>query len=372
MRLRKIINKIHLVLGLASGIVVFIVSITGCLYVFQKEIQDFTQPYRFVEISGNEFLLPSQLKAAVEEETNGKFVSTIYYHEKNRSAIAILSNKDPFYYDAVFINPYTAEILSINDLTKDFFVVVQNLHTRLLLPAEIGEAIVGYSTLIFFLMMLSGIYLWWPRKRNAYKQRFSLRWNANLKRRNYDLHNVLGFYMMWIAIFIVFTGLMWSFKWISDPVYSLVTGGKEIVEYYVPNSDTTNVMTKHELSNEDIVWKKVMSEEKDVLHSGVFFPNPQKPESPIMIYTNPSNDTYYQREFKYFNQYTLEELPANHYWADYDKANAGEMIERMLYDIHVGAILGLPGKILAFGGSLIAASLPITGFLIWRGKRRKI
>ena len=139
----------------------------------------------------------------------------------------------------------------------------------------------------------------------------------------------------------------------------------------VPNSDTTNVIVKNELSNEDIVWKKVMSEEKDVIHSGVFFPNPQKPESPIMIYTNPSNDTYYQREFKYFNQYTLEELPANHYWADYDKVNIGDMIERLLYDIHVGAILGLPGKILAFGGSLIAASLPITGFLIWRGKRKK-
>jgi uncharacterized iron-regulated membrane protein len=43
----------------------------------------------------------------------------------------------------------------------------------------------------------------------------------------------------------------------------------------------------------------------------------------------------------------------------------------MNYDIHVGAILGLPGKIIAFLASLIPASLPVTGFLIWWGKKKK-
>jgi len=44
---------------------------------------------------------------------------------------------------------------------------------------------------------------------------------------------------------------------------------------------------------------------------------------------------------------------------------------RMNYDIHTGAIIGLPGKILAFFGSLIVASLPITGFYIWLGRKQK-
>lgn len=43
----------------------------------------------------------------------------------------------------------------------------------------------------------------------------------------------------------------------------------------------------------------------------------------------------------------------------------------MNYDLHVGSILGLPGKILAFFGALIGASLPVTGFLVWWGKRKK-
>ena len=39
----------------------------------------------------------------------------------------------------------------------------------------------------------------------------------------------------------------------------------------------------------------------------------------------------------------------------------------MNYDIHVGNILGFPGKVLAFFASLIAASLPITDFKLWWG-----
>lgn len=49
MKFKKIVGKIHLWLGLSSGLVVFIVAVTGCIYAFQEEIQDMTQPYRFVE-----------------------------------------------------------------------------------------------------------------------------------------------------------------------------------------------------------------------------------------------------------------------------------------------------------------------------------
>jgi len=45
----------------------------------------------------------------------------------------------------------------------------------------------------------------------------------------------------------------------------------------------------------------------------------------------------------------------------------------MNYDIHVGAIAGMPGKIIAFLASLLSASLPVTGFIIWwdREKRKR-
>jgi uncharacterized iron-regulated membrane protein len=56
----------------------------------------------------------------------------------------------------------------------------------------------------------------------------------------------------------------------------------------------------------------------------------------------------------------------------YKDAGTGDVIKRMNYDLHVGAIWGLTGKILAFIASLISASLPVTGFLVWWGRNNKV
>jgi uncharacterized iron-regulated membrane protein len=50
---------------------------------------------------------------------------------------------------------------------------------------------------------------------------------------------------------------------------------------------------------------------------------------------------------------------------------AGEKFIGMNYDIHVGAILGWPTKILAFVASLVCATLPVTGFFIWWNRLKK-
>jgi uncharacterized iron-regulated membrane protein len=76
-------------------------------------------------------------------------------------------------------------------------------------------------------------------------------------------------------------------------------------------------------------------------------------------------------DYLYFNQYTLEELPVDQIYGRLDKASTADKVYRMNYDIHTGAIIGLPGKILAFFASLIAASLPVTGFMVWLGRRNK-
>lgn len=55
----------------------------------------------------------------------------------------------------------------------------------------------------------------------------------------------------------------------------------------------------------------------------------------------------------------------------YANANRGAKLSRMNDDIYIGNIVGLPGRVAMFLAVLIGASLPITGFYIWWGKRRK-
>ena len=56
---------------------------------------------------------------------------------------------------------------------------------------------------------------------------------------------------------------------------------------------------------------------------------------------------------------------------NHEDKDFGEKVIAANYDIHVGSILGLPTKIIAFIVSLLCASLPITGFMIWYGRRKK-
>ncbi len=91
----------------------------------------------------------------------------------------------------------------------------------------------------------------------------------------------------------------------------------------------------------------------------------------IAANANPDADTYWKMDYRYFDQYSLEELPVDHVWGRFPEAGFGEKLNRLNYDIHVGAIAGLPGKFLAFCLSALIASLPVTGFMIWWGRRKK-
>jgi uncharacterized iron-regulated membrane protein len=91
----------------------------------------------------------------------------------------------------------------------------------------------------------------------------------------------------------------------------------------------------------------------------------------IAANANPDASTYWKMDYRYFDQYTLEELPVDHVWNRFHEASFGDKLHRINYDIHVGAIGGLPGKFLAFCLSAIIASLPVTGFLIWWGRKNK-
>src|SRR5687767_12613531 len=149
MTLKKIVGKLHLWLGFTSGLLVFIIAITGCLYAFQAEISDLTQPFRFVEHQEKPLLPPSRLKAVAEENLPGTHVHAVLYSGSERAAQVIFYNVDPDYYDIVYVNPYTAEVLKVKDMHADFFQFILDGHFYLWLPDAIGQPIVATACLVF-------------------------------------------------------------------------------------------------------------------------------------------------------------------------------------------------------------------------------
>jgi uncharacterized iron-regulated membrane protein len=230
---------------------------------------------------------------------------------------------------------------------------------------------VHWCTLVFLVMLISGIILWWPRSRAARKQRFSVKWGASPKRLNYDLHNVLGFYATWITLFIVITGLIWSFDWFAKGIYGIAGAKHSIIKEQPPHSDTTRAKAGAATAAIDKVWLSLQADMgRRYIVAGIQLP--QTASAPIALRASPEEHKYYKDDMRYFDQYTGREFAGAYVWGRYTDAHTvADKIRRMNYDIHVGAIAGWPGRILAFFAALIAASLPVTGFMIWRNKRKK-
>lgn len=371
---KKIIRNIHLWLGLTSGIIVFIIAITGCFYAFQEEIQNITEDYRFVEKQNAPFLLPSKLEVIARKELPNKALHAIQYKGRKKSAEAIFFHYDENkeennYYKIVHINPYSGEVLEVNDMYSGFFRWILDGHFYLWLPHEIGQTIIASATLIFIIMIISGFILWFPKNKKAAKQRFWFRWKEGIKwkRKNYDLHNITGFYVMSIAFIFAITGLVWGFPWFAYGYYSLLGGEKSLV-YEEPTSKEITVSSVVE-NNLDKIYMLMQKEYPNAVSIEVH--PPETTTSPIAANANLDDGTYWKTDYRYFNQYTLEEQEVNHIYGKLENASNSDKIIRMNYDIHTGAVFGLAGKTFAFLISLLIASLPITGFLIWYGRRNK-
>lgn len=369
MTLKKVVGKLHLWLGLTSGLIVFIIAITGCIYAFQAEISDLTQPYRFVEERNQPLLKPSQFKAIADSILPGKHPHSANYDSRpGRAASITFYSPDPKYYYIAYVNQYTGEVLKVKNVYEgDFFQFILDGHFYLWLPDHIGQPIVAWSTVVFVVMMISGIVLWWPRNRAARKQRFRVKWNASWKRVNYDMHNVLGFYMSWITIILAVTGLVWGFQWFAKTLYA-VTGGEKNYEFYEPNSTQKNLAVYTPATAVDAIYEKLKAAHPNSQLMEVHYP--ETDSSSLGVAINPDADTYWKTDYRYFDQYTLNEISVDHIYGRWQDAKAADKFARMNYDLHTGAVWGLPGKILMFCASLIAASLPITGFLLWRGRHR--
>ncbi|MGA9637469.1 PepSY-associated TM helix domain-containing protein [Flavobacterium sp.] len=363
----KAIKILHLWLGLSSGIIVFIIAITGCLYAFQEEIQNYTETYRFVESKNEPFLLPSQLEKIARKELPNKSLHAIEYNSSEEAAEAIFFHYEPSYYHIVYLNPYTGEVLKNVNMEEGFFRFILDGHFYLWLPHKIGQVVVASATLIFLILLLSGLYLWYPKNKNARKQRFSFKWKKTTKwkRKNYDLHNITGFYVLLIALIFAITGLVWGFNWFAYSYYK-VLGGEKTLVYEDPISDKKTIAATNPI---DKVWL-LMQKEYPQAESIEVHP-PENDSTTIAANANPDAGTYWKMDYRYFDQYTLEEKEVNHIFGKYKDAAVSDKLMRMNYDIHTGAALGLPGKIFAFLISLLIASLPVTGFFVWWNRKKK-
>jgi len=375
---KKVNNWLHLWLGLVSGLIVFIVCITGCIWVFNEEITALLEPETRVQWQDRPVLKPSELSRIAYDLYPDKKVAYAMYQQGRTINVNLKGPKEEGRRGGgtiLKVNPYTGEVLSQQIHRKgetDFFRFILNGHRFLWLPFEIGRPLVNYGTLIFVVLLITGLIWWYPKKWNktTREKSFTIKWGASFKRVNLDLHNVLGFYSLLFLLAIALTGMVYGIQWYSEGLYWVTSGGQSLPPYERMQSDSLQADRYTPEQAMDLAWEKVI---KDNPKAGGFyysFADSANAKATIDINIYPDKGQFYTSKGYTFDQHTLQQLKRKDvYSTDYAQASIGTKLRKMNYDIHVGSILGFPGKVLAFMASLIGASLPVTGFLVWWGRK---
>ncbi len=369
MTFKKTIFQLHKILGLTTGLVVFVVAITGCCWAFREEIESLYDDYKKVEPQETAILTPTEAKDIATAVFPNQTIHGTLFKKPDDAIEVIFYDPEPEFYQSVFLNPYSGKVIQVDDHLSGFFPFILKGHLRLWLPKQIGEQVVGASILIFILIIISGFILWLPKKRKNLKQRIKFDWKKSTKwkRKNFDLHSIIGFYVCALALILALTGSVMSYNWLQYVVYKSVGGEKE-AHFIIPENQSTATNTDS-IVPMDYLIVKLQKESPNATAYELHYP--KTPEESIYVEVSNSEGLYYDADYRFFDQITLEEIETPGIYGKYKDAKLADKILRMNYDIHIGAIGGIAGKIIAFLASLLIASLPVTGILLWYGRKYK-
>lgn len=367
-KLRKLFRYVHLIIGLVAGAVVFVEAVTGALWVFNEEITAMTDPPVAVEHApGTERLSPTQVREVAGAAVPGKAIHGVLYPAEGGPIEVIYYEAEPEFYYSVFLDPVTGEVLDREDHLEGFFAFILDGHLNLWLPPAIGEKVVTYATLLFLISIITGIVLWWPKNKKGRKQRFRFDWKSTTRwrRKNFDLHTVIGFYVSALALIFVLTGLIIGLNWFYKLVY-YSTGGDKLTEFVIPENTSLTGNNASRIDELPALLAELYPTARDYeIHY------PYADSVSIYVEVSYKDGVYYDADYVFFDQYTLEQVETPSVYGRYDEASVQDHAVRMSYDIHVGAIGGFPTKVLAFLASLLIATLPVTGVIIYAGRKRK-
>lgn len=223
--LRKTIFWLHLTAGVIAGVVILIMSVTGVLLTYEKQMiawADRTDA-ALPPTGGAARLSIDELMASARTVAEGQITNVTVSSVAGQPALATVGTK------IITLNPYTGQVIGESaPALRPFFRTVTSRHRYL--GAEAGpiratmRAVTGWSNFLFLLIVLGGMYLWLPRTWSWQSVRAVLWFRGGLrgKSRDFNWHNAIG---IWCAVplAVVIAGAMpISFPWANRLVYQMV------------------------------------------------------------------------------------------------------------------------------------------------------
>jgi len=343
--MRRLILNIHLVIGLAVGLFVILLGITGSILAFEPELDRWVHRDISYVKPGGRVLSLVEIGDAISHKYPGE------------SVVAFLPSRAPEFPTQVIlsrgiisVNPYSGEVLGLRTRGQSFFGVVRALHVRLAM-GSIGRAVMDWSAFVTLVSLITGMYLWWPVKRMRIGGAW---WSAKFW---YDLHSSSGFFFSLPALFLAGTGVILGFgdqaTWLLNRVIASSTAG---------NNERAPIQ-KADMGGAEISPDRAIAIARAQVPGAV----PYRVQMPrygglyVVALELPRNRVTGER-----NSIALD--PSTGRIVSEHLASALSLRERLMATnsaIHNGNILGMPSRIVAALASIVLPVQAVSGLLIW-------
>ena len=220
---RKIIFWSHLVIGISVGIIVFIMSATGVLLTYEKQIIEWDESrYSVLPQANEQMLTTDEVLNIVRQKHPDEHHFYVRLVKSGDRSIPVWAGDQRY-----LISPYSGQVVQIGQswLVESLHWITE-LHRWLAIEGKhqaIAKSITAYSNLLFLFLIVSGSYLWLPRRFSWSTVKPSLlfkRQFKNIHARHYNWHHVFGFWAVVPLIAIVSTATVFHFDWATETLYS--------------------------------------------------------------------------------------------------------------------------------------------------------
>jgi uncharacterized iron-regulated membrane protein len=358
---RKVVAWVHLWTSLLIGAFIIVVTLSGTTLVFYPELNKLIYPHAFTATPGRTSL--EQIYHTVQEHYPKRKVEWIVRTVDANSVYQVQLEGEPA--TTVFVDPGSGQILETLPLDQTLLGWFTKLHTELFL-GETGTKILGCIGIALLLMLITGIYLWWPGMKK-WLPGWSLRWRRGWYIRNYDVHKLLGVISLPILLVIVLTGISLCFYDQVRPFWYAIT--------FTAQPELRDVKsTKPEGTAKRLTLDQIAARARFFVPDGTvaWINVPADETAPAEIWLSAPFDPYVGSGYDgqvmvQLDQYSGALLQLND---PRTKSWNITLFESWLFALHVGSFGGTAMRILYLVVGLSPTVLAITGLAMWLIKRR--
>ena len=371
---RKVIFWCHLAAGVFAGVVVLIMSVTGVLLTYEKQLTVWADE-RGSQVApptpGAARLPVEALVASARAHKDGATPTALTVRSNPGSPAAVSFGRE----GVVLVNPYTGEALGEGARrTRAFFHVVTDWHRWLGAHGEsraVARAVTGACNLAFLFLVVSGFYLWFPRgrARNRFRNVSWFRRGLAGKARDFNWHNVIGLWSALPLFVVVLSAVPISYTWAGDLVYRVAgeappapRGGQ------APGGQTPGggrPPAAPALDGLDPLLARAAGQVAD--WRSITLQLPTKPDAPVTFTIDRGDGGQPQKRAQLTLARPTGEVVR---WEPFSSQTLGRRLRSYLRFAHTGEVWGVAGQTIAGLASLGGAVLVYTGLaLAWRRLR---